>query len=189
LSVAARAARRWIRWCDCADDFVDAAHAGARNRRAEPGVCMSKVRLHKDLAQITKDSAMNRLFRILAFLVLVEFVAAAQGQPAGAKEQRHPDVIDVKVRASGPNRFDFDVTVSSPYDTPQRYADAFRVADRQGRVFGERKLLHDHAGEQPFTRDLYGVSIQPSVRSVVVQARDQKYGYGGKTVEVALPGR
>jgi hypothetical protein len=27
------------------------------------------------------------------------------------------------------------------------------------------------------------------VRVVVVQARDQKYGYGGKTVEVALPGR
>lgn len=49
--------------------------------------------------------------------------------------------------------------------------------------------LHDHAGEQPFTRDLYGVRIPRGVRAVTVQARDQKYGYGGKTVEVALPGR
>jgi len=56
-------------------------------------------------------------------------------------------------------------------------------------VLGERILLHDHAGEQPFTRDLYGVRIPRGIRTVSVQARDQQYGYGGKTVEVALPGR
>jgi hypothetical protein len=81
------------------------------------------------------------------------------------------------------------VTVSSPYDTPGRYADGFRVVGTDGKVYGERTLLHDHADEQPFTRDLYGVRIPPGVRSVVVQARDQRYGYGGKTVEVALPER
>jgi hypothetical protein len=104
-------------------------------------------------------------------------------------EQRHPDVVDVKVRAAGADRFDFDVTVSSPYDTPQRYADAFRVSTVTGEVLGERKLLHDHQGEQPFTRDLYGVRIAGGIKEVVVQARDQKYGYGGKTRKVALPGR
>lgn len=81
------------------------------------------------------------------------------------------------------------MTVSSPYDSPRRYADAFRVAGKDGRVYGERKLLHDHAGEQPFTRDLYGVIIPPDVRIVVIQARDQKNGYGGKSVEATLPGR
>jgi hypothetical protein len=106
-----------------------------------------------------------------------------------AAQQKFPDVVAVKVRSSGTDRFDFDATISSPYDTPQRYADAFRVVSRDGQVFGERKLLHDHANEQPFTRDLYGVSIPRSVHTVVVQARDQKYGYGGKTVEVPLPGR
>lgn len=60
---------------------------------------------------------------------------------------------------------------------------------RGGKVFGERRLLHDHADEQPFTRDLYGVTIPPRVRVVVVQARDQKYGYGGKMGHVSLPGR
>ena len=110
----------------------------------------------------------------------------ASAQPTA---QRHPDVVSVRVMPRGPETFDFDVTVSSPYDTPARYADAFRVMSKEGRVFGERKLLHDHADEQPFTRDLHGVTIPPEVREVVVQARDQKYGYGGKTVEVALPGR
>ena len=108
---------------------------------------------------------------------------------AQAQEGRFPDVLAVKVRASGPNSFDFDVTISSPYDTPQRYADAFRAMDKDGRVFGERVLLHDHADEQPFTRDLYGVTIPAGVRVVVIQGRDQKFGYGGKVVEVTLPGR
>ncbi|MEW5882057.1 MAG: hypothetical protein AB1761_16630 [Pseudomonadota bacterium] len=115
--------------------------------------------------------------------------AKVSAQPAGAQQQRHPDVVAVKVRARGRDRFDFDVTISSPYDTPQRYADGFRVAGGGGEIYGERKLLHDHADEQPFTRELYGVTIPPGVRSVLVQARDLRYGYGGRSVEVALPGR
>ena len=108
---------------------------------------------------------------------------------AGPEAQRFPDVVGVKVTPRGGGRFDFDVTVSSPYDTPQRYADAFRVMNKDGKIYGERILWHDHAGEQPFTRDLYGVLIPAGVRNVVVQARDQKHGYGGKTAEAALPGR
>jgi hypothetical protein len=107
----------------------------------------------------------------------------------GAPEQRFPDIVAVKVEPRGGNTFNFDVTVSSPYDTAQRYADGFRVSGPDGRVYGERKLFHDHAGEQPFTRDLHGVAIPDGIKTVVVQARDQKYGYGGKTVEVNLPGR
>lgn len=103
--------------------------------------------------------------------------------------QKYPDVLTAKVRSSGPETFDFDVTVSSPYDTPQRYADAIRVMGQEGTVYEERKLMHDHADEQPFTRDVYGVKIPRGVRVVVVQGRDQQFGYGGKTIEVTLPGR
>ena len=110
-------------------------------------------------------------------------------QAASLPFQKHPDVVAAKVRASGPGRFDFDVTVSSPYDTPGRYADGFRVSTADGAVLGERKLLHDHADEQPFTRDLYGIVVPAGVKRVVVQARDSTFGYGGKTVEALLPGR
>lgn len=119
-------------------------------------------------------------------VMAVAAIPAAADQPV---TQKHPDVLAAKVRPSGADTFDFDVTVSSPYDTPQRYADGFRVMDARGTVLGERKLWHDHAGEQPFTRDLYGVKIPRAVRTVVIQARDQRHGYGGKTVEVPLPGR
>jgi len=104
-------------------------------------------------------------------------------------EQRFPDVVSVEVKVAAPGVFDFDVTVSSPYDTPSRYADGFRVSTMEGKLLGERKLMHDHQTEQPFTRDLYSVKIPEGIKKVVVQARDQKYGYGGKTVEVMLPGR
>ena len=115
------------------------------------------------------------------------FVTVASAQPTNRADLTYPDVIAAKVRASGTARFDFDVTISSPYDTPERYADAFRIVGKDGHVYGERVLLHDHADEQPFTRDLYGVTIPSGVRTIVVQARDKKHGYGGKTVEVALP--
>jgi hypothetical protein len=119
---------------------------------------------------------------VVSLVVLPAFV---HSQP----EQRFPDVLEVEVRAAAPGVFDFDVTVSSPYDTPSRYADGFRVSTTEGKVLGQRKLLHDHQTEQPFTRDLYSVKIPEGVTKVLVQARDQKYGYGGKTVEVMLPGR
>jgi hypothetical protein len=124
---------------------------------------------------------------ITASIILVAGIASAQLQEPEA--QKYPDVLNVKVQARGDQRFDFDVTVSSPYDSPQRYADAFRVIGADGRTYGERQLLHDHANEQPFTRDLYGVDIPAGVRSVIVQARDLKNGYGGKSMEVKLPGR
>ena len=132
-------------------------------------------------------AVMNQRRHILSALLLGLVAAAASA--AAAAEQKFPDVLAVKVSARGANRFDFDVTVSSPYDSARRYADAFRVSAKDRAVYGERTLWHDHADEQPFTRDLYGVVVPAGVRSVLIQARDVQYGYGGKAVEVALPGR
>ena len=114
-------------------------------------------------------------------------VFAQQARSGG--DGRFPDVLSAKVRATPGGRFDFDVTVSSPYDTPQRYADGFRVVAPTGAVLGERTLWHDHQGEQPFTRDLYAVPVPPGVRTVTIQARDQKFGYGGRSITVPLPPR
>lgn len=98
----------------------------------------------------------------------------------------YPDVVDVSVSRNG-SVYDFDVTMSSPYDSPERYADAWRVIGDDGHVYGIRELLHDHADEQPFTRSLRGVEIPDSVTSVTIQGRDQVYGWGGDVVEVSLP--
>lgn len=132
---------------------------------------------------------MNRLYVLMTIGLVFVLATLSPVQLMGADIQKHPDVVDVKVQTRGADRFDFDVTVSSPYDTPQRYADAFRAMSAEGVVYGERILFHDHAGEQPFTRDLYGVTIPAGIKSVIIQARDRKYGYGGNTLQVTLPGR
>ncbi len=134
-----------------------------------------------------RSRRLGRLAAMLAGALALASVALSQVKPDPA--QKFPDVLKVNVQAKGGNRFDFDVTISSPYDTPARYADAFRVMNRAGTVFGERVLVHDHADEQPFTRDLHGVLIPPDQREVIVQARDKQFGYGGKTVTTPLPGR
>ena len=124
-------------------------------------------------------------------LLLTLWIGVASPQKVSAAKktriQKYPNVVKVDVRLTGENTFDFDVTVSSPYDTPKRYADAFRVKGPGGKVYGTRKILHDHQTEQPFTRDLYNVGIPADTNIVTVQARDQKYGYGGKVLLVSLP--
>ena len=124
-------------------------------------------------------------FAALRCLLLAAWLTAQ----ASHADTRFPDVLSATVRVAGNDRFDFDVTVSSPYDTPSRYADGFRVSTLAGQVLGERKLWHDHQHEQPFTRDLYGLRVPAGVQRVRIQARDQQHGYGGASIEVALPGR
>jgi hypothetical protein len=82
--------------------------------------------------------------------------------------------------------YTFDVTVSSPYDSPERYADAWRVVGPDGTEYGVRILLHDHANEQPFTRSLSGVEIPDGIDSVTVEGRDLINGWGGAIIEVDL---
>ncbi len=99
----------------------------------------------------------------------------------------YPKVLAVEVIPESTASYRFDVTISSPYDSAERYADAWRVIGFDGVVYGERILLHDHATEQPFTRSLTGVEIPEGITTVYVEARDQVYGWGGAMVEVELP--
>lgn len=107
----------------------------------------------------------------------------------GAAEELYPDVVGVEAVHDGDGSWTFDVTLSSPYDSAERYADAWRVVGPDGTVYGERLLLHDHAAEQPFTRSLTGVEIPADVDVVTIQGRDLVNGYGGGDAMVAVPGR
>ena len=134
---------------------------------------------------------------LLAVLALAVVLAGCSGAapPAGPPgtaaaaadaAEMFPDVVDVTV-TPGTGGFTFAVTISSPYDTSQRYADAFRARSADGTVvYGVTELSHDHAGEQPFTRTLTA-AVPEDVASVVVEGRDLVHGWGGGTVTVELP--
>jgi hypothetical protein len=104
-----------------------------------------------------------------------------------ADEQRFPTILDARLSRNPDGAYDVAVTISSPYDTPERYADGWRVLTPDGRILGEHILLHDHANEQPFTRTQRGLTIPPGIEEVNVEGRDLVYGYGGQTVTVAVP--
>ena len=88
--------------------------------------------------------AMNRRLPTIS-LALALLASALPLQALAVSDQKHPDVLAVKVRVSANGTFDI--------------------------------------------RDLYGVKVSPTIKSVVIEARDRKYGYGGKTIVVMLPGQ
>src|SRR5205085_881627 len=67
---------------------------------------------------------------IMAALLFVNPTSVAV-EPIELSAQKYPNVVAVKVLPRAADTFDFDVTVSSPYDSPQRYADAFRVMSKE----------------------------------------------------------
>jgi hypothetical protein len=114
-------------------------------------------------------------------------VSAVGGSDLGTDGgDRFPNVLSASVTKSTDNTYVVEATLSSPYDTPQRYANAWRVVDLAGNVLGVRELAHDHQTEQPFTRTLEGVVIPAGVDVVFIEGRDQANGWGGLRVQVAV---
>lgn len=111
---------------------------------------------------------------------------SSPGSGAVDSSQQFPDVLEVEATTSGESA-PFAVTISSPYDTPERYADGWRVLDQDGEVLGEHTLGHDHASEQPFTRTQSGVDIPEGTTSLTIEGRDQEFGYGGEVVTLDWP--
>lgn len=116
----------------------------------------------------------------------VSAAPTAPSDPAEAVDpDRYPVVVAVVAEAAGTDTWRFDVTLSSPYDTPERYADAWRVLDADNTELGTRVLIHDHATEQPFTRSAT-ITIPSDLTTVFVEGRDQVNGWSGQRFVVTL---
>ena len=98
-----------------------------------------------------------------------------------------PDVLDATATQADDGTWTFAVTLSSPYDTPEHYADAWRVVGPDGDELGFRLLTHDHANEQPFTRSHSGIESPSDVTTVTIEGRDLVNGWGGDFLEFELP--
>lgn len=91
------------------------------------------------------------------------------------------DIIKVSVSGeSGDYRF--SVTISSPDEGCDQYADWWEVIDERGELIFRRILHHSHVGEQPFTRSDEPVKIAPD-DNVWVRAHMHPTGYGGAVMK------
>jgi len=98
---------------------------------------------------------------------------------------RLPEVLGVEYSFINGEDYRFDITLSSKYDSPERYADAWRVLDGNDKELGIRVLGHDHANEQPFTRSS-NIKIPESTKTVFAEGRDQENGWSGQRFKVDL---
>lgn len=105
----------------------------------------------------------------------------------GAGADRCANVVAVEAVRAGDGTYSFAVTVASPDEGWEKYADEWTVWTPEGTALGTRILEHPHEDEQPFTRSLSGVLIPGGIKTVVVGARDSVEGYCGATIELAIP--
>jgi hypothetical protein len=107
------------------------------------------------------------------------------GSTTGA-EQKYTDGIEAGLEPSGEATWALSVTISSPHDPLERYADGWRVLDPAGTVLGEQELAHDHASEQPSTHSQFGLEIPRDVEEITAGGRDLKNGYGSDMVTILV---
>ena len=99
---------------------------------------------------------------------------------------KFPKVLAAEATPKDNGDWSFNVTLSSVYDTPERYADAWRVLDDKNHQLGIRILGHDHGNEQPFTRS-GTVQIPKAIGTVFIEGRDQLNGWSGQRFELKIP--
>jgi len=116
-------------------------------------------------------------FRIICLVLASIFVS-----PALANEV---EIVKTRFEKAG-KTWTVDTTLRHQDSGWDHYADKWRVVDQQGKVLGERVLLHPHENEQPFTRGESGIEIPDTTTVVFVEAHDKVHGWSHQRVRVDL---
>ena len=112
--------------------------------------------------------------RVLAAALLVTCWSnwSAAQEPTG-----HADVARVRVTGE-PGHYRFIVTLRSPDESCERYANWWEVLRPDGSLVYRRILMHSHPDEQPFTRHGGPVAVEAD-EIVMVRGHLHPRGYGG----------
>jgi len=121
--------------------------------------------------------SLSGLIGLAGFATLLAASAAMTSTVAsatGGSPNRDARIAGVNV-GGAPSAYTFDVTIASNDTGMDHYADWWEVVDADGNLVYRRVLLHDHADEQPFTRD--GGPV-PIARDAIVTVRAHVYPTG-----------
>ena len=112
-------------------------------------------------------------------VILTEEAALDPLKTSGVKSAvptSQAEVVSVSVSGE-PGAFNFSVTVSSPDEGCNQYADWWEIIRQDRELIYRRILLHSHVDEQPFTRSGGPVPIEADT-VVLVRAHMHPEGYG-----------
>lgn len=122
-------------------------------------------------------------FRGMSVIGAQLLLAALLVTPAKADDV---EIVEASARQSG-STWTFSVTLKHGDTGWDHYADLWQVFTLDGKLLGERVLLHPHVEEQPFTRSLSGVEIPDGIDEVVIRARDSVHGVADQEYRLVLP--
>lgn len=119
---------------------------------------------------------LTKIFYILTVALMVPNAAIADDV----------QILAADFKSSGNNNWTVSVTLKHKDTGWDHYADNWRIVDNDGRVLGNRILMHPHVNEQPFTRSLGNVVIPENITKVYVEAHDKMHGWTTKRLAVSL---
>lgn len=123
---------------------------------------------------------MIRIFIATAGLAMLAVTSLVAGEV---------DVEKVTITQASDGTYSVSTQLRHADEGWEHYADAWQVLDGEGNVLATRVLVHPHVDEQPFTRSKSGIVVPDDLKTVTIRGRDKVHGFGGKTIEVELPGR
>lgn len=101
----------------------------------------------------------------------------------------YAQVTDVMATQKSDGSWCFATSVRHNDEGWQHFANEWEVLDLQGNQLGVRPLAHPHVNEQPFTRSQCNIVIPAGMTSVMVRAKCNTHGHGGKPLVVQLKPR
>jgi hypothetical protein len=116
--------------------------------------------------------------RVLIVLILFSLISICFASDA--------EIIKVKAELTSARKYNILVTIKHADEGWEHYANAWRIYSPDGELLGERVLHHPHVKEQPFTRNLLGVSIPSELREVRIIAVCSKTGESEKSYTLKL---
>ena len=131
-----------------------------------------------------------RLRRILLMFAISNLISATVASEVDTDTYStsldFAQVTQVKATQKSNGSWCFDTSVQHNDQGWEHYADGWEVIDLEGNQLGYRHLAHPHDNEQPFTRRQCDIKIPSAMSKVIVRAKCNEHGYGGKPVIVEL---
>ncbi len=130
---------------------------------------------------------------LLAILLACGSSGADRPQPARIDVPERPAApttyadVDHVLATGNPGAYRLAVTVYSPDQDCDTYADWWEVVTPEGELLYRRILGHSHAQEQPFQRSGGPIEVRPD-QQVIVRAHMNDSGYGGRAMTGSVTG-
>ncbi len=96
------------------------------------------------------------------------------------------EIVEVKAELTPAQKYNISVTIKHADTGWEHFANAWRIYSPDGELIGERVLHHPHDKEQPFTRNLLGVSIPKELNEVIIVAVCSETGENKKSYILKL---